>query len=133
MGRNNADFEMFHVSPRRNRPGIEKEGLKAQEVWNDQSEEVKGPGVWVSSEPEPHYGDDVWGIANRPTGRKVPGIWGRERDETVHETESDSEGHDYIPHSVPNSDIKRVGHIHQSPSGHTEVHWHPEEQCNAPR
>jgi len=130
MGRNNSDFEMFHVSSKSNREGIQAEGLKARTVVNDQSEEVKGPGVWVSDEPDTNYGDDVWGISNRPTGKKVPGLFGQSRDETVHDTEYDGEGHEYIPHNVPSSDIKRVGHVFNSPSGHTEIHWHPEEHCN---
>jgi hypothetical protein len=129
MGANNADFEMFHVSRPEFRDSIAKKGLKAQTVWNDQSGEEKGPGVWVSHEPEPDYGTDVWGIKNRPTGRQVPGYFGRQRDEMVHETDMDDEGHEFIPHSVPVSDIKRVGHIHRTPEGHPEVHWHPAEEC----
>lgn len=118
---------MFHVSRPEFRESIAKEGLKAQEVFND--EESKGPGVWISDEPDPNYGTDVWGIKNRATGRKVPGVWGTTRDEMVHDTESDSEGHEYIPHDVPVSDIKRVGHIHHTEDGHPEVHWHPAEEC----
>lgn len=132
-----SQFDLYHVSPKHNRPGIEKEGLKAQETtnWGDEdSEEVRGPGVWVDSDPQPDYGEDVWGIKNAPTGKKVPGYFGQQRDEMVHDTETDSSGYSYIPHDVPVSDIKRVGHIHHNENGHPEVHWHREEDCpNAAR
>ena len=46
MGRSNEEFEMFHVSKPAFRESIAKEGLKAQEVFNE--DESKGPGVWVA-------------------------------------------------------------------------------------
>ena len=135
MTRNNADFEFFHVSRRQNREGIEREGLKANAVTNglDERDEdfyAKGPGVWVSEEPEKDYGDDVYGIKNPSTGKTRRGYMNREMPVGKHDPDEDNEGHIFIPHDVPISDFKRVGHIYQNPSGHTEVHWHKEEDCN---
>lgn len=127
--RNNEDFDMFHVSRPEVRGKIASEGLKAQTVFNDQSGEEKGPGVWVSDEPEPDYGTDIYGIKNKPTGRTVSGPMNSRRPERIYETERDEEGHDYIPKNVNVSDVKRVGHFHSNEQGHTEVHWHPEEEC----
>lgn len=120
-------FDMFHVSPKFNREDIEREGLKAQTVSNGEYE--KGPGVWVDEEPDPDYGDDIYGIKNPPTGETIRNVFGYSRPEGKHDTERDSESTDYIPHDVPTSDFKRVGHIYRNSNGHPEIHWHPEEEC----
>jgi hypothetical protein len=122
----------FHVSPRRNRAGIEANGLQAREVYNDQSDKSNGTGVFVSDKPEVDYGDDIYGIENPPTGRKITtSIWGRthEYDEGKHDVEEALETDGvFIPHDVPISDFKRVGHVKRTNNG-AEVHWHKEEDC----
>jgi hypothetical protein len=121
-----TDDDFFHVSRKQFRDSIEKHGLKAQEVYNEQSDEAKGPGVWVSSMPEEDYGTDVYRIDNPVTepGRGYPHF-----PTFKHGLEEDDEGHTYIPKDVPVSDFNRVGHIHRRSDGHTEVHWHKEEDC----
>jgi hypothetical protein len=109
-------YSLYHVSPADNRPGIEKTGLEASTVNNglDERDEQfyeKGPGVWVAESPQHDYGDDIYGIHKD------------------YDTERDREDHDFIPHDVPTSDFKRVGHTYFNPNGHTEVHWHKEEYC----
>jgi hypothetical protein len=122
----------FHVSPKRNRAGIEANGLEANDAYNDQSDTSNGVGVFISHEPDPSYGDDIYGIENPPTGRKATiSFMGRTReyDEGKHDLEDalDTEGV-FIPHDVPTSDFKRIGHVFSN-NGHPEIHWHKEEEC----
>lgn len=133
MTDNPSGFDFFHVSRKQFRADIEKEGLKAQTVTNglderDEGFESKGPGVWVAEQPETDYGTDIYGIKNPPTG-ETRKWYGGETPVGKHETEVDDHGHEFVPHDVPISDFKRVGHVYNNPSGHAEVHWHPEEEC----
>jgi hypothetical protein len=118
MGRNNADFQgarttLYHVAPKQARESIESVGLIARRP------RITGhapKGVFLSmGNPNPQYGEDVY-VVRRVKGRSV-------------RNDPDSMEY-YTPTSVPTSDFKRVGHVHQNANGHPEVHWHPEEQCN---
>ena len=121
MTRNNADFfnqvsaesltsrRLFHVSPRENRESIESTGLKPQ------PQHGWGPkGVYINPDnPLPQYGDDVYEVTPSKSL------------ELFHD-QNDFGKAMYSKKSVSASDVKRVGHVY----GHTEIHWHPEEQCN---
>ena len=123
----------FHVSPRGNRDSIQKEGLKAQEQWVDWKEEPNDKGVWLSHHPEKDYGDDVWGVQDHElpnTSNNHPIAMFRQP-LTKYNPDYDNEGlHIRTERDVDVSDIKRVGHIYKNPNGHTEVHWHREEDCD---
>jgi hypothetical protein len=109
-------YSLYHVSPKHNREDIESSGvLLARDPHPEQIDHTWGkPGVWHSYSPETNYGDDIYGIENL---------------KGEHDTETDSTGYGFTPHDIPNSDFKRVGHVHFKPNGHTEVHWHLEEHC----
>lgn len=118
MGRNNADFEdghqnFYHASWRENRESIEREGLKAQQPWDDQP-----TGVYVSKGPHvtKHYGDDIYEIRAPKT-------------EPILEDDMEWGAH-VIPRDIPVSDFKRVGHVFKTKDGSPQVHLHPEEECD---
>lgn len=99
----------YHVSPRHNRESIEARGLKPH--GSDVPDMQHGLYVAYDS-PEIDYGDDVYAI--NPGNRKVG---------------TNDLGHSYLTRPVKTSDFKRVGHVFHNPQGHTEVHWHREEDC----
>jgi hypothetical protein len=109
---------MYHVSPTYNREYIEKEGLKARySYFNMNTEDQHGPGVWVGERPveeaaDPRKGGDIYSMAAKLATRQ------------------DSQGWPYVPHDIPVSDFKRVGHVHVNSYGHPEIHWHPQEHCD---
>ena len=126
MTRNNEDFHnqvspeslegrrLFHVSPKENREGIESAGIKPQPQYG------WGPkGVYMNPDkPLPEYGDDVYEITpSKPT--------------TLFHDKNDFGKAMYSKKGIPTSDFKRVGHIYFNPNGHTEIHMHPEEHCDA--
>ena len=114
MTRNNADFQggerkFYHVSPKEHRESIETSGLKPIKPWEDEP-----AGVYLSPDKPAHeYGDDVYEVHPKET----------------HEDTGDWSNSVFSPKAIPISDFKRVGHIYFRPDGHTEVHWHPEEEC----
>lgn len=119
MGRNNGDFKgkassLYHTSSKENRESIEKSGLMPRKP------SVDGPrGVYfsVGTPMSSTYGSDIYHVERSP--------WlGLKKD-----PEEPWNNSKYTTRWVPNSDVKRVGHIYQNPEGHAEVHWHPEEQC----
>lgn len=116
MGRNNEDFEsappVYHASWRQNRQSIEEHGLRAMQPWDDMPK-----GVYVGKGPHKGYGNDIYEIKMKS------------HDELVEDPME--YGAHVIPRDVPVSDLKRVGHVFEDQkTGHSEVHWHPEEECN---
>jgi hypothetical protein len=113
---------LFHVSPRMNRSSIETRGLignSGYEKFTEMTDAAKKRlgderGVFVGNPPRKLYGDDIYQVAQK----KAEVL-------RTHKLTGDQ----YIPGNVRVSDVKRVGHFYQNPNGHTEVHWHPEEEC----
>jgi len=102
----------FHVSPKENRVGIESEGL----VPHNRHEGVQDvpAGVYVNQgKPDIDYGDDIYAIKKEAID-PIP-------------DPMDELGF-YSKHPVGISDFNRVGHVFIN-KGHTEIHWHKEEDC----
>lgn len=101
--------ELFHVSPKENREKIESTGLKPQPQYG------WGPkGVYLNpDEPLEQYGDDIYKVTAT----------------NLYHDLNDFGKSMFSRLAIPVSDVKRVGHFYRNNSGHTEVHWHLEEDC----
>jgi hypothetical protein len=120
-----------HNSPRESRDSIQKRGLvPSQPVgWGDEHMGVyvqEHPGVYEPTlEGDPgrdwaenanQYGGDIYQI-NKPKNTKV------------YSDEQDAARGYFFHKTIKHSDFKRTGHIFRNDDGHSQVHWHKEEEC----
>jgi hypothetical protein len=113
-----------HTSHRESRESIQKRGLvPSQPVgWGDEHQGVyvfEHPGETPSShwaENASQYGGDIYHV-NKPKNTKV------------YSDEQDAGGGFFFHKTIRHSDFKRTGHIFRNDDGHTQVHWHKEEEC----
>jgi hypothetical protein len=120
-----------HTSHRESRDSIQKRGLvPSQPVgWGDEHQGVyvhEHPGIYkptLDSDPgrdwadnASQYGGDIYHV-NKPKNTKV------------YSDAQDAGGGYFFHKTIKHSDFKRTGHIFRNDDGHSQVHWHKEEDC----
>jgi hypothetical protein len=111
-----------HVSPKESRQSIEEKGLVPSKPSYDEHQGVyvqvhpgDNPGKnWAENASQ--YGGDIYHI-NKPKNVKV------------YSDEQDAANGKFFHSTIKTSDFKRTGHIFRNGEGHSEVHWHKEEEC----
>lgn len=138
MGRNNYDFQgiegKLHFSHKDNRKSIEKEGLRAGNPSGVDDFMLEEAGTTIDELHGVYAYRDIHeaheDMVASGQAAKNQDIWEIRSDYRRGWMEDPLQGGaEYTPHDVYPYELRRVGHVTEN----HEVHWHPEEQCNASR